>query len=193
MKDGAQRFLLLHHPMNDHRPVFSGKTVFGVFWLWSPFASNRRRANVICSVVSEQVLHLEIQGASRSKQEGENWRQRTRNPSVPVSLFIECEIHNRTCKERSEERRVAPLHTAVSRLRLAETCSMPAHTLFPCRAPRSPRPGALAHGTTASFPLDIPSPFLLGRSLLKVPCSQRMDQGASTRARLVQAWGSERT
>jgi hypothetical protein len=87
MKDGAQRFLLLHHPMNDHRPVFSGKTVFGVFWLWSPFASNRRRANVICSVVSEQVLHLEIQGASRSKQEGENWRQRTRNPSVPVAYL----------------------------------------------------------------------------------------------------------
>src|SRR2546421_2821479 len=49
------------------------------------------------------------------------------------------------------------------------------------------RPGALAHCTTASFPqepcsvpLDIPSPFLLGLSLLKVPCSQRMDHVAST-------------
>src|SRR6266699_4767103 len=49
------------------------------------------------------------------------------------------------------------------------------------------RPRALAHCTTASFPkepcsflLDIPSPFLLGLSLLKVPCSQRMSQGAGT-------------
>src|SRR2546421_10937043 len=45
------------------------------------------------------------------------------------------------------------------------------------------RPGALAHCTTASFPqepgsfpLDIPSPFLLGLSLLKGPCSQQMPQ-----------------
>src|SRR5438105_7998046 len=49
------------------------------------------------------------------------------------------------------------------------------------------RPGALAHCTTTSFPqepgsfpLDIPSPFLLGLSLLKGPCSQRMYQVAST-------------
>jgi hypothetical protein len=45
------------------------------------------------------------------------------------------------------------------------------------------RPAALAHCTTASFPqepgsfpLDIPSPFLLALSLLKGPCSQRMSQ-----------------
>ena len=84
MKDGAQRFLLLHHPMNDHRPVFSGKTVCGVFWPWSPFAHHRRRADVICFVVSEHVLDLEIQCARRGKEEGENWRQRSRHPSVPV-------------------------------------------------------------------------------------------------------------
>ena len=49
------------------------------------------------------------------------------------------------------------------------------------------RPRALAHCNTASFPkepcsflLDIPSPFLLGLSLLKGPCSQRMYQVAST-------------
>jgi hypothetical protein len=56
----AQGFLLLHHTMNDHRPVFSGNTVVRVFWPWSPFANNRRRAGVMCFVVSEQVLYLEI-------------------------------------------------------------------------------------------------------------------------------------
>jgi len=70
---GAQGFLLLHHTMNDHRPVFSGNTVFGVFWPWSPFANHRRRADVMCFVVSEHVLYPEIQCASRSKEEVENW------------------------------------------------------------------------------------------------------------------------
>ncbi len=70
---GTERFLLLHHTMNDHRPVFSRNTVFGVFWPWSPFANNRRRADVMCFVVSEQVLYLEIQSASRNKEEVENW------------------------------------------------------------------------------------------------------------------------
>src|SRR2546423_2421239 len=30
----TERFVLLHHPMNDHRPMFSGKTVCGAFWPW---------------------------------------------------------------------------------------------------------------------------------------------------------------
>jgi hypothetical protein len=38
----------------------------------------------MCFTVSEQLLYLEIQFPSRSKEEGENWRQRSRNPSVPV-------------------------------------------------------------------------------------------------------------
>ena len=66
---GAQGFLLLHHTMNDQRPVFSGNTVCGVFWPWSPFANHRRRADVMCFVVSEQVLYLEIQFARRGKEE----------------------------------------------------------------------------------------------------------------------------
>ena len=66
---GAQRFLLLHHLLHDQRPVFSGKTVCGVFWPWSPFAHHRRRADVICTVVGEHVLDLEIQCASRGKEE----------------------------------------------------------------------------------------------------------------------------
>src|SRR5213080_1344887 len=54
-------------------------------------------------------------------------------------------------------------------------------------SPSQARPGALTHCNmasfpqeTCSFPLDMHSPVLLGLSLLKVPCSERMDQGAST-------------
>jgi hypothetical protein len=38
----------------------------------------------MCFVVSEQILYLEIQCASRSKEEVQNWRQSIRHPSVPV-------------------------------------------------------------------------------------------------------------
>ncbi len=69
----TKRFVVLHHTMDDHRPVFRGKTVFGVFWSWPPFANHRRRAGVRCFVVSKQVLHLEIQVAGGSKEERENW------------------------------------------------------------------------------------------------------------------------
>ena len=65
--------VVLHHTMKDHRPMFSGKTVVQVFWPWPPFATHRRRTGVSGFIVSEQVLHLEIQSASRSKQEGKNW------------------------------------------------------------------------------------------------------------------------
>jgi hypothetical protein len=65
----AQRFLLLHHPMHDQRPVFSGNTIFGMFWPWSPFANYRRGTDVMCFVVSEHVLDLEIQFARRGKEE----------------------------------------------------------------------------------------------------------------------------
>ena len=70
---GAQGFLLLHHTMKDQRPVFSGNTIFGMFWPWSPFANYRRGAGVMCFVVSEHVLDLEIQCARRGKEEVENW------------------------------------------------------------------------------------------------------------------------
>ena len=80
----AERFLLLHHTMYHSRPVFSWNTVCRVCWPWSTFANNRRRAGVICFTLSEQLLHLEIQCASWGKEEGENWRQRSRHPSVPV-------------------------------------------------------------------------------------------------------------
>ena len=35
-------------------------------------------------IACEQLLDLEIQYAGRSKEEVENWRQRTRHPSVTV-------------------------------------------------------------------------------------------------------------
>jgi hypothetical protein len=61
------------HPMNDHRLVFSGKTVCGVFWPWSPFANPRRRIGVRGFTMSEHLLHLERQFSRRCKQEGKNW------------------------------------------------------------------------------------------------------------------------
>ena len=66
-------FVGLHHPMKDHRPVGRGKALCRAFWPWPPFATHRRRTGVSCFIVSEQVLHLEIQLASRDKEEGTNW------------------------------------------------------------------------------------------------------------------------
>ena len=66
-------FVVLHHPMKNHRPVFSGKSLVRVSRPWSPFATHRRRAGVMGFIVSKQVLHLEIQCARRGKQEGKNW------------------------------------------------------------------------------------------------------------------------
>jgi hypothetical protein len=77
-------FVVLHHAMDDPRPVFSGNTIVRVFWPWSPLANYRRRAGVRGSTVSEHLLDLEIQDARRRKEEVINWWQRTRNPSVPV-------------------------------------------------------------------------------------------------------------
>ena len=109
------------------------------------------------------------------------------HPSVLVSLFIEREINTIICTERSEARRVATLHTDVSRVPLSATWRVACSHALSASSTSQTRPGARAHGTTASFPqepgsfpLDMHSPFLLGRSLLKVPCSQRMSQGAST-------------
>jgi hypothetical protein len=80
----AEWFLLLHHTMYYRRPVFSGYTIVRLFWPWSPFAHHRRRAGAMDFIACEQLLDLEIQYAGRSKEEVENWRQRTRHPSVPV-------------------------------------------------------------------------------------------------------------
>jgi hypothetical protein len=69
----TERLFLVHHTMHYCRPVFSRNTVIRVFWPWSPFANNRKRAGVMCFFGSEHLLYLEIQLASRSKEEVENW------------------------------------------------------------------------------------------------------------------------
>jgi hypothetical protein len=70
--NSTERFVL-HHPMNDHQLVFSGKTVFRVFRPWSPFATHRRRADVSGFTMSEHLLHLERQFPRRGKEEIINW------------------------------------------------------------------------------------------------------------------------
>ena len=66
-------FVVLQHAMHDHWPVFSRNTVFRLFRPWSPFAHNWREAGVMGFIMSEQSLNLEIQFASRGKEEVENW------------------------------------------------------------------------------------------------------------------------
>jgi hypothetical protein len=66
---GTERFLLLPHTKYDCRPEFGGNTVFRLFWPWSPFANNRRWAGVLGLIVGEQLLDLEIECASRGKEE----------------------------------------------------------------------------------------------------------------------------
>ena len=70
---GTERFFLLHHAMKDHRPVGRGNAICRVFWSWSPFATHRRRVGLMGFIVSEQVLHLEIQFPRRGQEEAKNW------------------------------------------------------------------------------------------------------------------------
>ena len=65
----AKRFLLLHNTVNDHRPVFSGNTVFWVFRPWSSVLDNRRVASLKSFIFCQKVLRLEIQFLRRGKEE----------------------------------------------------------------------------------------------------------------------------
>ena len=69
----AERFFLLYHTMHYCWPLRSWYTVCRVFRPWSTFANNGRRASVMCFIVSEHVLDLEIQFSIGFKEEGENW------------------------------------------------------------------------------------------------------------------------
>jgi len=70
----TERFVLLHHTLHHGRPLGSGKTVCWVLWSWTPMLDHsRRRASLRSFLLSKQVLNLEIQFASRSKEEGKNW------------------------------------------------------------------------------------------------------------------------
>jgi hypothetical protein len=93
---GTERFLLLHHTKYDCWPEFCGNTVFRLFWPWSPFATNRRRAGIMGFILGEQLLNLEIECASRGKEEGENWRQSIRHPSVPFEYLCKRSSNYRT-------------------------------------------------------------------------------------------------
>jgi len=66
-------FVVLYNTMNDHRPVGRGNTICWVFWSRSPFVYNWKRADVMCFILSQQVLEFETQCARGSKEEGENW------------------------------------------------------------------------------------------------------------------------
>ncbi len=66
-------FVVLHHTMNNHRPVFSGKSIVRVFRPWPPFATHCRRTGVRGFIVSQQALNLERQLARQGKEEGANW------------------------------------------------------------------------------------------------------------------------
>jgi len=86
---GTERFFLLYHKMHHHWPLRSWYIVCRMFWSWTMFANNRRRAGVIGFIKSEQLFYLEIQFPSWGKEEVENWRQRTRHlrrfRSIPFS------------------------------------------------------------------------------------------------------------
>src|SRR2546421_12752218 len=67
------------------RPFASGKTVCRLLWPWPPLIDHRMRSvSLSWFLLRKQTLHALIQYACRGKQEGANWRQRSRNPSVPV-------------------------------------------------------------------------------------------------------------
>jgi len=59
--------------MHDCGPVFSGKTVFRMFRPWSSVFEKRKGASLNEFIFCQKVVHLEIQFAKRSKEEGENW------------------------------------------------------------------------------------------------------------------------
>jgi hypothetical protein len=66
-------FVGLSNTMRDLRLVGRGNAICRGFWSWTPFATRRRRADVRSFILSQQALNLEIQVASRSKEEGKNW------------------------------------------------------------------------------------------------------------------------
>ena len=66
-------FVVLHHPMKDHRPVGRGKALCRAFWPGPPFATHGRRTGVRGFIVSQQALNLERQYARRNKEEMKNW------------------------------------------------------------------------------------------------------------------------
>jgi hypothetical protein len=78
-------FVVLHHAMHDQWPGFRGNTVVRLFWPCSPFAHEQSRAGVMGFIVREPVLFFQLQPARWGKEEGGNWRQRSRRASSSLS------------------------------------------------------------------------------------------------------------
>src|SRR2546423_8999703 len=100
--------------------------------------------------------------------------------SSSAALFFRMDI---LCSQHS----IAILHLDVPRVRVSATWVVACSHALSASSTSQTRPGARAHGNTASFPQE-PCSFplvmhfllLLGRSLLKVPCSEWMSHVAST-------------
>jgi len=69
----AQRFFVIHHPMHDCGPVFSGKTVFRVVRPRSSVLEKRKGASLNEFIFCQKVVHLERQFSGRGKEEIKNW------------------------------------------------------------------------------------------------------------------------
>src|SRR5215471_10790652 len=165
---GAERFFLLHHTMYDHRPVFSGNTKIRLFRPWPSMLEKR-------SVDSNP---------RRGKEEGENWRQSIRHPSVPVYCF-QPPSQQASRVDRGFDRSITEgplLYPSSDGSRLCPSIAEPTpsvpHFALALSLSRTwqTSSGALSRSNTASLvqethssQLDIRSPFLLDKSLLKVP------------------------
>jgi hypothetical protein len=82
---GAERFFLNHYTLHHRWPLGSRNAVSWVLWPWTQVLDHHLRMTYpSCLILSKQVLHLLIQYSWRDKEEGENWRQSIRHPSVPL-------------------------------------------------------------------------------------------------------------
>jgi hypothetical protein len=123
------------------------------------------------------VLHLQIQFSKRGKEEGENWRQSIRHPSVPSDSF-QPSSQQASCVDRGFDPSNASfpllcLSPDDSRLSHPIAESTPSVPLFSLSRTVQTSSGALSRSNTASLvqetlscQLDIRSLFLLDQSLL---------------------------
>ena len=79
--------MIFYYTLKHSRPLIGRYTIRNIFWAWSALRlKNKRGLGFLIFCKKDLALLVELAGGG--KEEGENWRQRDRNPSVPVSLFI---------------------------------------------------------------------------------------------------------